>query len=568
MRRFIACLCVVLVTTATCAAVGLQRQEKVEIANSSLVAASATALSRADVALARSFVVRNSFKGSYGESIAEKSFIDKYLTAEGHWQSITPRSGPQGLDHVFVKTRNGVIKDIMIGESKFNTSQLSTTVDGNIQMSEGWINLRLKQLGLRYTRVSQVQTFGFGKAPLNPLRKLCVVLKNGKKVYFWAEGKPPRWSFTGTQGELVEAKQRAAQYGNYFAKASSGIVKFRSRVFNIVPRGNDVEIRIYDAKSIVKGNLHAADPQAVIKIKNALAAKGAISVDDLAAQLKKKLGLSDEDSIAYARRVLKGYDAKSLMGDFSLTKSVLANSAKATAVGVAIDVAIQLIASGEVDPESLAINAGGIFLGTTVGQATHIALSQPAAYNFIKNVSGPLRCSTPMATTLLSSVAGGLATSGILSYGAYFAGYSDLKTANRQMLIGSASTGAGAAVTCGAMWVATTWGTAGTGTAISSLSGAAASNAALAWLGGGTVASGGGGMAAGAAVLTGGAAVAIAGIAVAGYYSFKMYDQHEDTVRIARELEMYQDGVTLNDVLRNDHRYVAFSTLCYNTYQH
>ncbi len=173
-----------------------------------------------------------------------------------------------------------------------------------------------------------------------------------------------------------------------------------------------------------------------------------------------------------------------------------------------------------------------------------------------------------MATTLLSSVAGGLATSGILSYGAYFAGYSDLKTANRQMLIGSASTGAGAAVTCGAMWVATTWGTAGTGTAISSLSGAAASNAALAWLGGGIVASGGGGMAAGAAVLTGGAAVAIAGIAVAGYYSFKMYDQHEDTVRIARELEMYQDAVTLNDVLRNDPRYVAFSTGSYNICQH
>lgn len=52
-------------------------------------------------------------------------------------------------------------------------------------------------------------------------------------------------------------------------------------------------------------------------------------------------------------------------------KSVHVNFAKATAVGVAIDVAIQLIASGEVDPKSLAINAGGIFLGMTVGQATH-----------------------------------------------------------------------------------------------------------------------------------------------------------------------------------------------------
>lgn len=53
-----------------------------------------------------------------------------------------------------------------------------------------------------------------------------------------------------------------------------------------------------------------------------------------------------------------------------------------------------------------------------------------------------------------------------------------------------------------AMGVATTFGVASTGTAISSLSGAAATNAALAWLGGGTIAAGGGGMSAGGALLT------------------------------------------------------------------
>lgn len=52
-----------------------------------------------------------------------------------------------------------------------------------------------------------------------------------------------------------------------------------------------------------------------------------------------------------------------------------------------------------------------------------------------------------------------------------------------------------------ALWVATTFGTASTGTAISTLSGAAATKAALAWLGGGALAAGGGGMAAGNALL-------------------------------------------------------------------
>ena len=52
-----------------------------------------------------------------------------------------------------------------------------------------------------------------------------------------------------------------------------------------------------------------------------------------------------------------------------------------------------------------------------------------------------------------------------------------------------------------AMWVATTFGTASTGAAISTLSGAAANSAALAWLGGGALTAGGGGMAAGNALL-------------------------------------------------------------------
>lgn len=52
-----------------------------------------------------------------------------------------------------------------------------------------------------------------------------------------------------------------------------------------------------------------------------------------------------------------------------------------------------------------------------------------------------------------------------------------------------------------AMWIATTFGTASTGTAISTLSGAAATKAALAWLGGGAIVSGGGGVTAGNALL-------------------------------------------------------------------
>lgn len=63
----------------------------------------------------------------------------------------------------------------------------------------------------------------------------------------------------------------------------------------------------------------------------------------------------------------------------------------------------------------------------------------------------------------------------------------------------SAATGAG--VSSGVTTVVTTYAAASTGTAISSLSGAAATNATLAVLGGGTLAEGGGGVALGATVL-------------------------------------------------------------------
>lgn len=70
-------------------------------------------------------------------------------------------------------------------------------------------------------------------------------------------------------------------------------------------------------------------------------------------------------------------------------------------------------------------------------------------------------------------------------------------------IAGSAAIGAGLAAfgPTAAMAIATTFGTASTGTAIASLSGAAATNAALAWLGGGALAAGGGGIAAGNAFL-------------------------------------------------------------------
>lgn len=81
----------------------------------------------------------------------------------------------------------------------------------------------------------------------------------------------------------------------------------------------------------------------------------------------------------------------------------------------------------------------------------------------------------------------------------------DLEAARKSATGAGAGFAAGAAVASlapsAALWVATTFGTASTGTAISTLSGAVATKAALAWLGGGALVAGGGGTAAGSALL-------------------------------------------------------------------
>lgn len=73
-------------------------------------------------------------------------------------------------------------------------------------------------------------------------------------------------------------------------------------------------------------------------------------------------------------------------------------------------------------------------------------------------------------------------------------------------------------------------GTASTGTAISTLSGAAAYNATLAWFGGGAVAAGGGGMATGAITL-----IDITGISILLYCSYK---SHSKANEITKQTEL------------------------------
>jgi hypothetical protein len=99
-----------------------------------------------------------------------------------------------------------------------------------------------------------------------------------------------------------------------------------------------------------------------------------------------------------------------------------------------------------------------------------------------------------------------------------------------------------------------TLGSASTGTAIATLSGAAATNATLAWLGGGALAAGGGGMAAGAVVL--GGIVLLPALAIMGIFSHvgaskKIAEIQEAGVKAIKAIAVYkQTLLSLNALQR------------------
>jgi membrane protein implicated in regulation of membrane protease activity len=90
----------------------------------------------------------------------------------------------------------------------------------------------------------------------------------------------------------------------------------------------------------------------------------------------------------------------------------------------------------------------------------------------------------------------------------------------------------GLTLTVGSIGLVTMFGAASTGTAISALSGAAATNALLAWFGGGALVMGGAGMAGGAAILVGIAVVP--GVAIATYLTYRQ------SKKVEQRIELYE----------------------------
>jgi hypothetical protein len=263
----------------------------------------------------------------------------------------------------------------------------------------------------------------------------------------------------------------------------------------------------------------------------------------MADQLRQKLPYLDS---AESRRLAQGIQSAAKPAEDALDHSSFKNftAVEATKAGTAgvliavpVEIAFEVINGGQVNWQRVAgvgvLAGGSAAIGSTLGNATTFALLRTeagySASSAVAELVG-LRSASHFANGAGGLVGGG-ATAVLFAYGGYWLGYYDLQTANRSAVAGVAGVGAGTAASALTFGLVSTYATAGTGTAIASLSGAAQYSATMAWLGGGF------GMAGGTVVMWTGAGLVVVGVTAAVMYGFHALDEKEDNIRLSKTIE-------------------------------
>lgn len=90
----------------------------------------------------------NQVQVSHAVGEVTENLMVHYFKSSG-WTQIEGQIGRQGIDGLFVKMEDGVIKDVLIVESKYSGSNLGSTNHGT-QMSETWVRKKILDLRTKY----------------------------------------------------------------------------------------------------------------------------------------------------------------------------------------------------------------------------------------------------------------------------------------------------------------------------------------------------------------------------------------------------------------------------------
>lgn len=515
-----------------------------------------TALARADVAIAKSLLNERLLKGEVGETIRDQT-VGRYLHRSGQWLNVSPRLGRQGIDHISMQFDNdGNVSGLLVEETKFGSSQLGVTKDG-IQFGSRWTNKRLEAIGSRYAEVARQIRSGhvqIAKRPsgLASRQSFPVPLRGGKEAHIWRSSSQSGWFIDCHFDDLQHVPKRLDSMATYVKASASGQLGYEKLLNQVKIDGDILKVNILDATRVdaTGGSLGKLPVKAELKlpIGRAVWASDAIAVK-LAEDIRRQMPHLEADEAKHLAQGIQSTakTAEEALSRTSFTRFTTLEASKAGTVGVLVvvplEIALQLFNGDTVDWSRVA-GVGGLAgasaaIGNAVGNYATLKLMEKgigySASVATAEILG-LRSASRFANAA-GGVTGGGVTAILFAYGGWGLGYYDLQTANRSAVAGVAGVGAGAAASAVTLGLISTYATAGTGVAISTLSGASATSASLAWVGGGTVASGGFGVAGGTVILGTGVGIVLVGVTAAVIYGFQLADEHQETIRLTKTIE-------------------------------
>ncbi|MDP1589852.1 MAG: hypothetical protein Q8M07_19025, partial [Prosthecobacter sp.] len=445
-------------------------------------------------------------------------------------------------------------QSLLVGETKFDTSQLGKTKAGT-QMGQADTAKKLHGLAARLRDISKQNGLDMKPRPpplhLNKRQQVAIPLDQNSSVSFWRDPKSRNWNYDGPDGLQGQAQRQLTLLADYLDGAAEGRIAFRKRIFIWKLAGDKLLLTVKDASLLREGmKLAMLSGQELppISLASAPWAKKAF-VSAYSKEIIRKLpNLPRREAIEMADQVFatsaSARNAAQILAPQSYTAFAGVRAIRAGLLGAALGGVFDYAFGAEPLQRSrmmsMALLSGGsAAIGNLAGDAAvPLMMKSQFATGMAVRTAGFLGLgSTSRVLSASGTGFGGGIASIVFAYGGYAMGYHDLTTANQSAIAGVMGVGGGALAYAGTLSLVAAYGTAGTGVAISSLSGAAATNAGLALLGGGTAASGGGGMAAGTAVMGTGVGVVVVGVTVAVMYGFHLYDESQDNKRISLTLE-------------------------------
>lgn len=177
----------------------------------------------------------SNLKGDVGEAVVDR-MLNRSFDGRQKWRIITPRNKPQGFDHLAVRWKKGKVADILVAETKVNTSKLSTTKDGVRQMSKTWIRERMQELSSQYTRAEKANIAGFNS---KASRKAMICETNvessipGEYEYFWSPDKGKTWYYSGDESSLKEGQRQLREQSQYFQGVADGKIGYEGVLYEV-----------------------------------------------------------------------------------------------------------------------------------------------------------------------------------------------------------------------------------------------------------------------------------------------------------------------------------------------